>query len=284
MSWQIFLTISILCESFGRVLQRFLLKDGAKVDPMAYAVWAQFLSGFLLLIYAFIAGFKVPSNVFTILPNLLLMLIAYTGMNIFVYKALNYTEASVFTVLFAARVIFIVLGATILLKEPFSVKQISGTALIILSIVIISFKKQNIKFKKGELFSLLAGLFLAVGAINDTYVLKVFDVKSYSPFGFLIPSFLIWGLNLRSSKNIIKLPRLEVFPGIVLLAAIYSASYLFYNLAYFSGNNAGQMAAIYQITSVLTVILAIILLKERSKLLIKLLAAILGFIGVLLIS
>lgn len=284
MSWQIFLTISILAESFGRVLQRFLLKDGTKVDPMAYAVWAQFLSGFLLLIYAFIAGFKIPSNFTIILPNLLLMLIAYTGMNIFVYKALNYTEASVFTVLFAARVIFIVLGATILLKEPFSVKQISGTALIILSIVIISFKKQNIKFKKGELFSLLAGLFLAVGAINDTYILKVFDVKSYSPFGFLIPSFLIWGLNLRSSKNIIKLPRLKIFPGIVLLAAIYSASYLFYNLAYFSGNNAGQMAAIYQITSVLTVILAIILLKERSKLLIKLLAAILGFIGVLLIS
>ena len=176
MNWQIFLLISILCESFGRIVQRILLKDNQN-NPIAFAICSQLLTGSLLLTVALLIGFKWPENLLSLAPNLILMSIFYGYLNIFAFQALKYTEASVFTILFTSRALIIIILAVILLHEPFSLKQAAGTILIVFSIVLISLKKEKIQFKKGELFSLLAAVAVAFGAINDTYILKRVDVK-----------------------------------------------------------------------------------------------------------
>lgn len=283
MGWQVFLTISILAESSGRILQRVLMKDGDS-DPIAYSVWFQFLAGCILLIYTLIVGFKLPNNLLSIAPNLILEPI-FWGMTIMlIFKALTQTEASIFTILFGTRVIFIVLTAVILLKETFSTSQMLGTILIILSVILVSYRKEKWQFKKGELYSLLAGIFATAGVINDAVILKQFDVTTYSALGFLGPGLFIWATHPTSTKKIVALPKSKIFPKLALLGSIYGIAYLTYNSAYFSSNNAAQIAAIFQVSSVITVLLAIILLKEKSKLLLKLLAATVGFIGVLLVS
>ncbi len=281
--WQVFLLISILAESFGRVFQRFLLKDN-KSDPIAYAVWFQFLTGILLSVYALIHGFKLPDNLLSLTPNLILVSVLYGLMSIFIFKALQQTEASIFTILFNSRVIITVLGAVILLNNPFTLKQVLGTVLILASVVAISFKKQKLQIKKGEIYSLLAGTFLALGVINDSIILKSFDVATFSAIAFIIPGIFIWLINPKSTGKILALPKDKFFPKIGLMGLIYGTAYLTYNFAYFSGQNAAQIAAIFPISSVITVLISMVLLKERQKMLIKLLAAIISFVGVLLVS
>lgn len=275
MGWQVFLTISILAESCGRILQRVLMKDNDS-DPITYAIWFQFLAGSILLILALFRGFKLPDNLVSLAPNLLLMPIFFGVTIIFIFKAIKETEASIFTILFGTRVILIVLAAVILLNNPFSLKQILGTILILISVILVSFKRERLQFRKGEVFSLLAGVFLAAGAINDAVILKRFDVATYSALGFLAPGFFIWAINPKSTKKILALPNEKVFPKIGLLGLVYSIAYLTYNFAFAASHNAAQTAAIFQVSAVLTVLLAIVLLK--------LLAATVGFAGVLLVS
>lgn len=283
MNWQIFLTISILCESFGRVVQRFMMKENT-ADPVSVAVWFQFVTGFLLLIFAIFHGFKLPADLFSLIPNLLLVPILFGSMSILIFKALQLTEASVFTILFNSRVIITVLLAVIFLNNPFTLRQIMGTFLILASVFLVSFKKQSLQFKTGEIFSLLAGVFLAVGVINDSIILKKFDVATYSALGFIAPGFFIWIINPKSTNKILRLPKNKIFPKIGLMSLIYGVGYLSYNFAFFTGQNAAKIAAIFPITAVLTVLLSVLLLKERSNLLKKFIAVIISFVGVLLVS
>lgn len=283
MNWQIFLTISILAESFGRVFQRFVLKNNT-TNPVAYAVWFQFLTGILLSIYALLHGFILPDNLLSLLPNLILVSVFYGLMSIFIFKAMQQTEASIFTILFNSRVIITVLGAVILLNNPFTAKQILGTILILASVIAVSFKKEKLQFKKGEIYSLLAGFFLACGVINDSMILKSFDVATFSAIAFIIPGFFIWVINPKSTSKILALPKDKFFPRLGLMGLIYGTAYTTYNFAYNSSQNAAKIAAIFPISSVITVLISMILLKERQRMLIKLLAAIISFTGVLLIN
>ncbi len=182
------------------------------------------------------------------------------------------------------RAIIVVFAAVLLLNNPFTAKQVLGTVLILLSVVIVSFKKEKLKFKKGEIFSLLAGTFLAFGVINDSIILKKFDVATFSALGFFIPGVFLWAINPKSTSKILAFPKDKFFPKLAVLCLIFGTAYLTYNLAYNSSQNAAKIAAIFPITSVLTVLISMILLKERQNILVKLFAALISFTGVLLIS
>lgn len=283
MNWQFFLTISILGESFGRVFQRFLLKDD-KSNPVAYLVWFQFISGCFLLTFTLFQGFKLPKDPVSILPNLLLLPILYGTAGSLIFRALQLIEASVFTILFNAKAIIVVLGAVIFLKNPFTTVQLLGTILILGSVIAISFQKQTIKLKKGELFTLIAGICIALGTLNDSIILKQFDPLSFTTYGFFAPMLFVIATNLKSRKQISSFPKSKTFPKVFILSAFFSTAFLTYNLAFFSGQNAAQIAAIFPFSSVLTVLISIILLKERQNLPIKIMAALVSFIGVVLVS
>ncbi len=283
MGWQFFLLISILAESFGRVFQRFLLK-GDQSNPVAYLVWFQFISGCFLLVITFFHGFKLPNDPISILPNLLLLPILYGTAGSLIFRALQLIEASVFTILFNARAIIVVLGAVFFLKNPFTLIQLLGTILILAGVVTVSFQKQSMSFKKGEIFTLIAGLCIALGALNDSIIINKFDPYTFTTYGFFAPMIFVLLLNFKSAKQILAFPKTKTFPKVFILSALFSTAFLSYNLAFLSGRNAAQIAAIFPFSSVLTVLISVILLKERQKLPLKIIAAMISFLGVILIS
>ena len=71
--------------------------------------------------------------------------------------------------------------------------------------------------------------------------------------------------------------------NVSILAFLFAVSAATYLLAYEIGQNAAQIGAIYPVSAILTVIFAIFLLQERSKLFVKIGAVVLSFIGVLLV-
>ncbi len=282
MTWQLFLGLSIFAEVSGRLIQRVLLRDD-KSDPIAYTIVFQLLGGTVIGIYAFITGFTLP-NLQPVLLNLVLVPILFGSANIFIFKSLQLTEASIFTVLFASRSLWLILGAILLLSEKFSTQQFMGAVLIITSVIIISWKRQQIRLQKGELFAILAAFLLACSILNDAYIVKAFNVPSYLTLQYLITSIFLWIVYHRKTKKIISLVQSKTIHKIALLAIAYGTASITYLSAYKLGNNAAQLGTIFQISSILTVLLAIIILKEKSSIPIKIVAAILSFIGVLLVK
>jgi drug/metabolite transporter (DMT)-like permease len=282
MNWQILLAISVVTYSISVLLQRILLKND-KSDPIAYSIVFQLLTGILIGIYAIFKGFTLP-NLIPLIPNLVLMTILYGAGNVFIFSALKIIDASEFTIVFTSRALWTIIGAMIFLKENFSAQQALGTILIISSVVLVSWKKQKFSFSKGFIFSVLAALSFGLAFTNDAFIVNNFDVPSYLTIAFIVPSLAVWTIYPKSTAKMKPLFEKKTLLKLGLLAVFYAVSAITIFLAYQIGKNASQIAPLNQTTTILTVILSVIFLKERANLITKLIGAIISFIGIILIK
>ena len=167
MTWQLFIFISMIAETAGRLIQRSFLKD-EKSDPIAYAALFQLFCGIIVGIVALILGIQIP-DLSQIWLNLFLTGVLYGLATICIYKSLKEVEASVFTIIFASRAVFTILGGVVLLHESFLPVQILGAFLILLSVVFVSWTKVSMKFQIGEYFAFAAALLFSIAIINDAF-------------------------------------------------------------------------------------------------------------------
>lgn len=282
MNWQILLATSVVTYSISVLLQRVLLKND-KSDPVAYSIVFQLLTGILIGIYAVFNGFTTP-NLVPLIPNLILMTILYGAGNVFIFSALKMIDASEFTIVFASRALWTIIGAMIFLKESFSAQQALGTILIISSVVLVSWKKQKFSFSKGFIFSVLAALSFGLAFTNDAFIVNNFDVPSYLTIAFILPSLVVWAIYPKSTAKMKPLFERKTLLKLGLLGLFYAVSAITIFLAYQIGKNASQIAPLNQTATIITVVLSVIFLKERTDLLRKLLGAIISFAGVILVK
>lgn len=282
MPWQFFLTLSIGGEVLGRIIQRIAMKEEDS-DPIAYAIVFQLLTGILIGLYAFLTGFKIPP-LLPILPNLLIMPILYGLATICIFLSLKKTEASTFTILFTSRTIWVILGALLFLNEQFHIQQSFGVFLILGSIVLTSWNRQKLSFQKGELYAVLAAFLFGIAIVNDSFIVRVFDIPSYLMFGFLAPALFIWVVNLKKTKEVFSILKGKQLRSVIMLSFFYGIAAITYFTAYKMGNNAAEIGAIFPISSILTVVAAIIFLNERKGIFLKVIAVAISFIGVLFVG
>jgi len=282
MNWQILLTISVITYSISVLLQRILLKND-KSDPVAYSIVFQLLTGILIGIYAVFKGFNTP-NLIPLIPNLILMTILYGAGNVFIFSALKIIDASEFTIVFASRALWTIIGAIVFLKESFFSQQALGTLLIILSVILVSWKKQKFTFSKGFVFSILGAASFGLAFTNDAFIVNNFNVPSYLTIAFIIPSLAVWAIYPKSTMKMKPLFEKQTLSKLGLLGVFYAISAITIFLAYQVGKNASQIAPLNQTATIVTVVLSVIFLRERSDLLRKLLGAIISFVGVVLIK
>lgn len=279
MTWQILLTISIIATSTSILLQRILLKEN-KSNPVAYSIVFQILTGVLVATYTLFRGFHLPT-LYPILPNLVLMILLYGFGNVLIFKALKSGEASQFTILFATRSIWTIIPALIFLGEGFSLKQVFGAIIILIAVALVSWKGSGIRLNKSLLFSLAAAIAFGVAIANDSFLLRNFDVFSYTATAFIAPGIFIWAVNPKVTGSMKLLLHRGVAVKLIILAMIYGINAIAFYSAYQVGRNAAQIAALNQTVIVLTVLLAIIFLKERSGLWRKIAGAVLAVLGVI---
>lgn len=282
MNWQIFLTISVLSTAASTLVQRVLLRK-KRTDPIALSIVFQLLGGVFVGTYALLKGFQIP-HILPVLPNFFLMPILYGSANIFLFYALKYIEASEYTILYATRMLWTIFAAIVFLQESFSMQQVLGTFLILSSVVLVSWKSAKFEFNKGTIFALLGAGAFGLGLANDSFIVRNVDVPSYMSIAFILPALVTWAIFPKSTKKMRALLEKENLPMTCIVSAMAGISAVTYFTAYQIGRNAAQIAALNQTATILTVILGIVLLKERSSMLKKLLAAIISAVGVILIS
>lgn len=281
MTWELLLAISLLSSVSWTLLQRVLMKNEDS-DPIAFSIIANLTAGIAIAVFSFIRGFST-TNIQNVIPNLLLMAILYGAGNVFMFRSMKLIEASQFTIFFTTRVLWSILAAILFLHETFLPQQFIGTILIIAGIAIVSLQSNKFKLGKGELFVLICAAAFGLEFINDAAILQRIDVFLYAPLIFIIPNLLVLAVFPKSTKRIISLFTSPSISKILLLGVFFAVSALTYLLAYQVGKNAAQIASINQTQTVITVIAATIILKERKHYLKKIFASILTFIGILLV-
>ncbi|MDP2873809.1 MAG: EamA family transporter [bacterium] len=281
MNWQLLLAISVSTYAVSILLQRILLKDD-KSDPVAYSIVFQLVTGLVILVYALVRGFSVP-NLLPILPNLILMTFLYGVGNVLIFKSLKAGEASEFTIVFATRVFWTIAAAIFFLGEAFSLRQGIGTLLIIASIILVSWKDKRFRLGKGGLSGLGAALCFGLAFANDAFILRNFDVPSYLAIAFIVPALMVWLFNPRAAKNMLPLFEKAMLKKLLVLAVLFAVSAITIFLAYQVGKNAAQIAVLGQTATIVTVLLAIVFLREKNDILKKIAGAAISLLGVILV-
>lgn len=284
MSWQLLIGISVLIYSVSVLIQRVLLKDD-KSDPMSFSIFFQIGVALVTAILVLSINGSIPiPDMSKISWSVIVMTVLYALANIFIFKSLKTTEASNFTIIFSSKTLFAVLGSILVFSEKLSADKLIGVLLILAGVVIVSIKKFELKFSKGEVFAFLAAIAFGLANTNDGFLVKFFDPYSYVVIGFLLPGILIALLYPKKLKDVSVYVKKNMLWKMIILCGLYGISAVAFFAALQIVPNVSQAFAINAFGGVLTVLLSIIFLKEKDNLLRKIIGAVLSLVGVLLVN
>lgn len=282
MDWLLLTLASVFIVSLANILQRVLMRDD-KSNPYSYAFIFHILLGILNLVFALIHGFQLPpldgSFIYFIIAAVL-----WGGGTVFLFKALQLLESSEVTILGSFRALITIVASIIFLRETFNLQKVLGTIIILASIFLVSNLKKGIKFNKGIIYVFVMAVMYGSAVVFDAFIVKQYDPISYlAVANLLIGSMILmfYPKALGQWSYFIKPNFLKKMLPLVFLS---SAQAIAFYMALSIGGNASQIGPINQAQVIITVLLAVVFLKEKDHLLRKLIAGVLVTFGVVLLS
>jgi len=300
MSWLFFIIASVVFVAISNILQRTILKNTKESNTFAYTLLFQFGFAFTILLVLLLTGGVSVSGIFIELSAKTLLLILVSAVLwavsvVYKFKAVHIIEASILAVLTPLENIIIVILGVLLLHEVITTKTLFGMFLILFAVFLVIFADVNIKFNfkrlknvsiKGIVFALISLISAGVAVVVDAMVLQTFPVLLY----LFISSFLSSVLMLTFGKNAYNLQQIKSlfsskgFYKMYLFVMFYVLQAIFYYQAFKVGGPISYISIISDFSIILTVIFAIIFLKERRFLFRKLLAGIISVLGIILLA
>jgi drug/metabolite transporter (DMT)-like permease len=283
MSWYFLAIISVFFYSLSTIVQKKLMGDEDS-NPVSFMIIFQLLVAAMILIYILI--FKVPfPNIMPVWPNLLLNGVLISVGSVFMFKAIKITEAGEYTILSTSATFINLFIASVFLHEIITVNKIFGTLLIVTSILIITATDfgRKTKLHKGHIFSLASALGFGIAFSNESYIVSQIGVIQNLVIGFFLPGLFVSLLYPKSFKEIPKMISMASIRNMLASSILYLLGAITIFTAYTKGGDVGKIYGISNSTTIVTVILAAILLKERNNPARKIIATIAAFLGVLML-
>lgn len=282
MAWQGYLLLSILFLSLNSLFHRSLMKEDNS-DPILQAIVFLTIGGLISLLIAYFRGklsFSIPSVVYLILflfsiVSAIAYSLKYSG-----YKLLGASEV---VILASTSKLWNVFGASLFLNEDLSAQKILGTVVILVGVCIVMFKNREFKINRSVIAILLSALFFAVADILGYKVLKTVDASIFQIYFYFLP---VLALLIYSPKIIFKIKYYFKFSRatrVILLSIFDTLGMLFLFFAYQNGGQASIIAPLSAIKIIVTVILAMLFLRENDNKLNKVLGSAVATVGVMLL-
>ena len=192
-------------------------------------------------------------------------------------------EASTFSIIKQLSSVFMIFAGILFFKEEFILNKFIGAILIILSNVLIFYKKERTKPNKYVLLGILANLFYAIALFLDVNISESFNLPIYVAISLGLPTILIALAERIKPKEIINEFKVGNKSAILLTAITWSYMILAQLRAYQLGN-VSIVAPLCALTVILNVIVGYIFLKEKDNLVRKIISAFLIILGIILIK
>lgn len=282
MTWFFWTILSVITTALANLFQRVVMRKKDS-DPFGTTIIFQFLCGILVALFALSKGFVFPSPGIHFW-NLLASAVLWGLSSLYLFKAYQLLESSEIAIITACGAVVTIIASIFFLGETFTLSQFIGTTLIIVSVILINIqKRKTFTLKKGIVYAFIAVVLSGLAVTNDAFILRTYDVVSYTTLGFLLPGVLLLILRPSAIITFKRLSQIEFARPMVLLSLFYTAQAITYYMA-LTGAGASQVAPIYRANIILTVLLAVLFLKEKDRLFVKFISAILVTTGVLLIK
>lgn len=286
MSWQALLIIYLLLNTATYLLQR---KLGQKLESHRRLVAGFF---FLIIHYPtglFVAFFLAPDLAIGWL-NILFLLIGswvFPLINVLSLKASKDVGAGRFTILSNVRPIVTVAAATLLLNESLNNHQLLGAIIIVTSAFLVTLPniRQRSKTKSsGLLIALLVFVLAGLATVYERWMLTRIDLGAYFVFGWgaqtLWMALIAWPE--RKHLKVLK-DKTNFFPILGYAVASSVKGVCFIAALHLSGN-ASLFGVFSSFTAIMVVPAAYFILKERQWIWLKILAALIGTVGLVILN
>lgn len=191
-------------------------------------------------------------------------------------------EASTYSIIKQLSTVFMIFAGLLFFKEPFILNKIIGAFLIVISNILVFYKKGSFKIDKYIGLGIIANLCFTVALFIDVNYSEQFNLPFYVALTLIIPALLIFLLERIKPKDIIN----EFKNGNKKYILITSLSWGLMLVAQLRAYQLGKVtvvAPLCSLTVIINVIVGYLFLKERDNLLKKILASILVIISVILI-
>lgn len=276
--WLIFAIMSFTSVGIMNTIHRFICREH---DWLAYS-FAEGLVATLFFLPLAATSFVLPTDVFGFYI-LALGIILWTLSAVVTFKSFQLVEASSRSPLKQTQIIFILILSYFLLGEALTLNVVVGSLLIFIGVVLLSYKKgkTHFRFDTGFKITLLSAVIAAVVSLVDKVSLTYWNVASYSFMVYLFPS-AIMGVFVRKRKGLTKLVKSRYL--FIALAGFLEFVYFITRLTAFSLADLNVVSPVLRLSTLVTVILGIVLLKERQNIKEKIFSTIIIIIGAIIIS
>lgn len=182
----IYLIVYVIFNQFYKISTKSLTKEGA------LTVLLEFIGAVAILILSPFFEIRFPTDV-RVYILLGLSIIFYTivdRMNTTVRKGI---EASTFSIINQISTVFMIFAGLIFFRDPFILNKFIGAILIVLSNIIIFFKREEgKKLDKYVVLGIISNLFFTVAAFLDVSISDNFNLPFYVAVTLGIPSIIIF--------------------------------------------------------------------------------------------
>lgn len=279
MHWMMFAFLSVTAFAVSALYQRLAMKKEDS-DPITSSIIFQiFLTAGSASVLVF-TGFRLPQT--SMLHYFFLSAVLYAYGTYFLFRAAKAVEASELIILTGFGTLATLTMSYVILGERMTMIQWIGALLVLSAVMIVNYKHRNYTFHIGTLYALAGTTLYGAAVVFDGLILRTYDSFSFIPVISLLPGIVLMLTFPKSTARIAQSLR-RVDKNLIIYSVLYVlAAELFY-VALTSGALVSQLATIMRASIVLTVLLAMVFLKERSHPWKKLAGAILTTIGILML-
>ena len=280
MSWVIFvilyLILAVAFNQFYKVTTKTLTKPGA------LTVLLQIISTISILLLCPFFEIKFPTDI---------KVYIFLGLAIIFYAIsdrLNTTvrsgiEASTYSMIKQLSTVFMIFAGLIFFKEPFIITKFIGAILIILSNILIFYKKNSGKPNKYIILGIIANIFFTVALFLDVNISDSFNLPFYVATTLGIPAILICIFE-RIKFSDIKNEFINGNKKAILITAITWSLAITVQLRAYQIGKVSVVAPLCSLTVILNVIVGYLFFKEKENIPKKVIAALLIILGIILIK
>lgn len=286
-TWFNLTLLSVLFLIAYYFLSKKIFNEQADVDPRFFGASLQFCVGLIALPVALATGFHFEVTTTSII-FLILMSLCYTVGPSLYYLGLKNVELSESMILGSSGILWSLVLGLIVLDENLSWYKLIGVVFVFGAIFLITYTPNtNLKsYSKYKIMLLVSSFFYVLAATFDNKLVEFSNAASYMSVSFLLGGAVMLISNLpRFKTSGIATYKNKMFWKVIAINAVFIyLTYICIIRAYELGGEVSRMYPIQQSESILVPLLGIVLLKERERIPVKLLAAVIAFIGILLIK
>lgn len=286
MAWQIFLIGYLILGVVAYILRRHLAVSLTEHNRLVHGFF------FLCVLYptSLIITFFGDSNLNIGWQNFIFILIGsgiFPILNLLSYKSSKDFDAGLYTILCDVAPIITIIGATVLLNEGLNGHQLIGAGIVIGSALLATLPQilnRSITKTAGLKVALLSIFVLGIAVVYERWMLTRMDLGAYFFYGWGAQTLWMVILAWKDRKNIGILRQKKVFWPVLIFALATTFKSIFFIIALKISGNASLVIAFASFVSVMVVITAFYLLKERDHFWYKFGAGIVGAIGLIILN